>query len=354
MTVVLGVSARWPVWLWAVPAAMAVVLAGVLATARGPRPESGEPAWEKTRVVGVALPSRVPDYDFHFSATVWWRPVPNTSGQVHADPAGLAIETVLARAREVTERELPERLDLVQHRLNGVLGTQGLDRSALVEAMGGKVELRLSEDDRNRLGKLSEVRKTEEVWEHERRHEQSKRAYLGGDVLRSPGDAVVWWLARHDDQIKEAVDLIGPLAQLSAAANNEAVSDLYEHLLPLSGPFPDDDEDGTGDGGPPEPPSRPPVLGPLRDLLGDVQVPESSPEGKVYVHRTAELMETIGRPYEARLIRESLTDDGDAPPARGGPSAGDRFGVPLSKFDKPASGYSVDGAAREAGRDRED
>lgn len=356
MTVTLGVSARWPLWLWAIPAAMAVALAGVLATARERRPESDEPEWEKTRVVGVALPSRVPDYDFHFSATVWWRPVPNTSGLVHADPAGLAIETVLARAREVTERELPERLDLVQHRLNGVLGTQGLDRSALVEAMGGKVELRLSEDDRTRLGKLSAVRKTEKVWEHERRHEQSKRAYLGQDVLRSPGDAVVWWLARHDDQIREAVDLIGPLAQLSAAANNEAVSDLYENLLPPSGALPDEGEDEAGRAGddrPPEPPSGPPVLGPLRDLLDDVRVAESSPEGKVCAHRMADLMETIGRPDEARLIRESLIDDGCVSPGNGEQSAGDGSKVPLSMFDKPADGCFANGNEQERGVRRE-
>ncbi|MFD7985265.1 hypothetical protein ACFV4M_18110 [Kitasatospora indigofera] len=346
MTVVLGVSAKWPVWLWAAPAAVSVVLAVLLASARSPEPEpapepepepepadSREPPWEETRVEEVALPSRVPDYDFHFSATVWWRPVPRPSGLVHADPASLAIESVLTRARELTEREGPERLDLVLHRLNGVLGSQIRDTSGFVEAMGGRVELRLSEEDRDRLGKLSEVRKTEEVWEHERRHEQSKRAYLGDDVLKSPGSAVVWWLARHEDKVTEAVNMIGPLAQLSAAANDEAVDGLYEHLVPHPMPhavpfldevapsrrrpgddgksgataWPSDPDEPTGPGGPR-------VIGPLNQLLDDVDLARESPERKVYTHRVADLTDAVGRSEEARLIREGLLGEEDGTP----------------------------------------
>ncbi|MBV2153002.1 hypothetical protein [Kitasatospora sp. SUK 42] len=353
--VTLGVVARWPVWLWVVPAVVAVVLAAVLASARAPRAMSDEPPWERTRVVGVALPSLVPDYDFHFSATVWWRPVPNATGLVHADPAGLAVETVLERARAVTEREVPGRLDLLQHRLNGVLGTQSQDRSRLVEAMGGRVELGLSEDDRRRLGKLSEVRKTEEVWEHERRHEQNKRAYLGDDVLKSPGSAVVWWLARNDDRITEAVDLIGPLAQLSAAANDEAVSELYEHLVFGAGPFPDDDGDegddgdaagpvGPGEpGGPYGPDAGPPVVGPLKRMLADAELEGDSPAGQVYVHRVADAIHAAGRPEQARLIREKLLGDGEPAPDRQ-PST-DGSGVRFTKFNGAVNGFAVNGTS---------
>ncbi|MFI2612614.1 hypothetical protein [Kitasatospora sp. NPDC018619] len=331
VTAVLGLSAGWPVWLWAVPSALALLLALLQALARTPKPEWQEPPWEKTRVTGVALPSLVPDYDFLFSATVWWRPIRNATGLVHADPAGLAVETVLERARAVTECEIPGRMDLVQHRLNGVLGTQSQDRSGLVEAMGGRVELRLSEDDRQRLGKLSEVRKTEEVWEHERRYEQSKRAYLGDDVLKSPGSAMVWWLARHDEQIREAVDLIGPLAQLSAAANDAPVSELYTHLLPGAGSFPDDfdddgdDGDGAGGGfvGPTEPggpTGGPAVIGPLQRLLDDIELDEESDARRVYTHRVMSFTDAAGRPEFARLIREKLLGEDDGAPGRPGPT----------------------------------
>ncbi|MEV8324099.1 hypothetical protein [Kitasatospora sp. NPDC056731] len=393
VTVVLGLSARWPVWLWAVPAVVAAVLAALLAMARAPESEaevgtdadseSDEPPYEETRVDRVALPSRVPDYDFIFSVTVWWRPIPNMTGLVHASPASLAIETVLSRAREVTENEDPGRLDLVRHQLNGVLGIQGQDPSALVEVMGGRVSLSLPEDDRSRLGKLSEVRKTEEVWEHERRYEQSKRAYLGEDVLKSPGSAVVWWLARHDDEVVQAVDMIGPLAQLSAAANNEAVDELYEHLVPRpvdeAGPFQDDvtprwprggdeGEDWAAPWSPrtpgPEGPNGsgtgPRVVGPLNQLLDDVDLMKDSPERRLYAHRVAEFTDAMGRPNQASLIRESLRGDGDggagAVPGQQRP-AEDRSDGPFGswgKVDSGLNGFVASGTSHGTGHGSED
>ncbi|GAA2740173.1 hypothetical protein [Kitasatospora cinereorecta] len=364
MTVVLGTAAKWPLWLWATPAAVAGVLALLLAAARSPRPEpepepvtdSDESLWEVTHVGDVALPSRVRDYDFRFSATVWWRSMPNAAGREHADPSGLAIETVLNRAREVTEREVPERLDLLRHRLNGVLGVTICDESKLVEAMGGQVELALSQDDRDRLGKLSEVRKSEEVWEHERRYERSVRAYLGDDVLKSPGSAVVWWLARHDDKVTEAADLIGTLARLSAAANDEPVDGLYQHLVPVSHRRDDDGGDGIDAGSPGEPgpvgpggPARGPrVVGPINQLLEDIDLPAKSPEREVYVHRIAEFTAAMGRSEQARLMRDALLGEAGTVPGPvpgqqqrpGGPAGG--FGARRSDTDGSVNGNAPD------------
>ncbi|MGW2543907.1 hypothetical protein ACWC5I_24280 [Kitasatospora sp. NPDC001574] len=358
--VALGSWAGWPVWLW-VALAVGIALPVLLTTATRVRPSVGVPPYvppyvpsdvsaavpppataapaelpyQETSVVGVALPSAVPDYDFVFSATVWWRPVPNGGGLVHAAPGSLAIETVLARARAVTEREHPGRLDLVRHRLDGVLGTQSPDTSGLVVAMAGRVGLGLSEADRDRLGKLAEVRKAEEVWEHERRYERSKRAYLGEDVLSSPGSAVVWWLARHDEEVRGAVDMIGPLAQLAAAANDQAVEALYEHLVPRPGsqaiPFLDDVAPRAGDGrgegpeesgggvspsgpaGPGGPGRGPSVIGPLSELMNDVALADEA-ERLVFTHRVARLAEAVGRPEAAALILESLGGPGPAAP----------------------------------------
>ncbi|WP_327678736.1 hypothetical protein [Kitasatospora sp. NBC_00458] len=354
--VALGSWAGWPVWLWVV-LAVGIALPVLLTSATRVRPATAGPQrvpsaapvagpppvqvapvelpYHETVVSGVALPSAVPDYDFVFSATVWWRPVPNGSGLVHAAPGSLAIEMVLARARAVTEREHPGRLDLVRHRLDGVLGTQSPDTSGLVVAMAGRVSLGLPEADRDRLGKLAEVRKAEEVWEHERRYERSKRAYLGEDVLSSPGRAVVWWLSRHDEEVQGAVDMIGPLAQLSAAANDRAVDGLYEHLVarkspqgipflddvaPRAGEGHDEGSEATGWGAPPPGhvgPSGlsrgPAVIGPLSDLMDDVDLAEEV-ERTVYAHRVARLTEAAGRPEAAALILESLSGSGLAAP----------------------------------------
>lgn len=77
----------------------------------------------------------------------------------------------------------------------------------------------LPEQDRQRLDKLAAIRKEEDVWEYERRREQSMRRYLGTDVLKDPGSAVVWWLARNNGQVETAVQSIDLLVQLSRAAN---------------------------------------------------------------------------------------------------------------------------------------
>ena len=45
-------------------------------------------------------------------------------------------------------------------------------------------------------------------------------------MLTSTGSAVVWWLARHEDEMEKAVDMVGPLAQITAAANDEEVPEL--------------------------------------------------------------------------------------------------------------------------------
>ncbi|GGV66065.1 hypothetical protein GCM10010294_19140 [Streptomyces griseoloalbus] len=97
--------------------------------------------------------------------------------------------------------------------------------------MAADVTLALAPADRERLRKLKDLRKDEEVWEYERQHERNKRRYLGDDVLKSVGTAVVWWLARHENEIEKAVDMIGPLARIAAAANGEEVPELFRHLL---------------------------------------------------------------------------------------------------------------------------
>ncbi|MEU1088715.1 hypothetical protein ACFYPN_03645 [Streptomyces sp. NPDC005576] len=52
-----------------------------------------------------------------------------------------------------------------------------------------------------------------------------------GDDVKSADSAVVGWLARHENEIEKAVDMIGPLTRVSAAANDEEVPELFRHLL---------------------------------------------------------------------------------------------------------------------------
>ncbi|WHX17420.1 hypothetical protein QFW82_10290 [Streptomyces malaysiensis subsp. malaysiensis] len=239
-----GLLVDWPRWVW--PLVATLLLSGAAFALRaasrpsGPIPQNHmlepdlpipEPErWERV-VSDVALPSSIPDYDFLFSATVRWCPGDTSGDTPYINPGALAVDAVLDRARRITATQPPHRSSLAQHQLNGALGTMTADPTGRVKALAEDVTLRLTEADLARLHKLSTVRKDEEVWEHERNYERNKRAYLGDDVFKDTGSAVMWWMAKNDDHVEKAVDLIGPLAQLSSAVNNTELPERFQHLI---------------------------------------------------------------------------------------------------------------------------
>ncbi|MEV0407282.1 hypothetical protein [Actinoallomurus sp. NPDC050550] len=238
--------APWPLWISLVAAAgfgTALLFASRHAgppSARTSRPEPmlgyvPHPAADvrRTRVVtDIALPTDLPDYSFLFSATVIWSPTTAITDESAINPAALAIDAVLKRAREITELRHPSHASLTRHELAGALGEMRADATGRVRAMAESVQLVLPDRDQERLDKLAAVRKEEAIWEHERKYELNKREYLGEDVLKNPGSAVVWWLARNDDQVEKTVNDIGLLAQLSSAANNGDVPEAFHSFIP--------------------------------------------------------------------------------------------------------------------------
>jgi hypothetical protein len=254
LTVILGLLlaavalvAGWPGWTWPVMAVLVVTVPPALARATG-RPANPVPLdlaghlpmtpveRLEQRVSQVTLPSSWDDYDFRFAATVRWCPTGCAAEEPVINPGGLAVDAILARAREITQRRSPGRASLVQHELNGVLGRMRPDSTGYLRVMAEMVVLTLPEPDQERLDRLSSVRKNEAVWEHERKYEQSKREYLGDDVLTDTGSAVVWWLARNEDHVEKTVNDIGLLAQLASAANNQDVPGRFQHLVPHPAP----------------------------------------------------------------------------------------------------------------------
>ncbi|MFF8712203.1 hypothetical protein ACF07T_12280 [Streptomyces sp. NPDC015184] len=244
---VLGNLLHWSAWLWGfmsmvtTSGSLLLVLANLSSDRASADPyEPGEPEppaepteqpYQETRVVDAALPSATDGYDFLFSATVWWRPVPGHSDWSDGASPALAVSSVVSRALEVVRREEPGHASFARYLLEGELGAPLPDRSGRVKALAADVTLTLSPADRERLRKLNDLRKDEEIWEYERQHERNKRRYLGDDVLESAGSAVVWWLSRHENEIEKAVDMIGPLARIAAAAKNEEVPEIFRHLL---------------------------------------------------------------------------------------------------------------------------
>jgi hypothetical protein len=321
-----GLGFGWA--LWVILTSVAVLLLITFATryffARRPESEPlpapvyvapqpvlpAPPQYYSQSVPTVTMPSGKPDYYFRFSATVCWKAGAGSLGQ-HANPAGIAVETILARAREFVATQPPTDVEFVRHQLNGLLGAVGPDTGQLVEAWATDVSLTLSQEDSSRLWQLSEIRKDEDVWEHKRNYERNKRAYLESDVLKDTGSAVVWWLAREegkDKGIEEAVDLIGPLAQLTAAANNTEISHLHRHLVP-SAPggeqyapdtFSIDDLHTNGSSWPA--PEKT-VTSLFADFATKIGFGTDDPELALFADRAANALSASGHPEEADEIR---------------------------------------------------
>ncbi|MBP2050236.1 hypothetical protein J2Z21_003172 [Streptomyces griseochromogenes] len=239
---IVGLTQRWPMWTWPTMAVLLLVVPAatfrITSRRRGSIPVSFEeqltaPPVERTEchVSRVALPSHWDDYNFVFSATVRWYLLESPGIDPVLNPAGLAVETVLNRARAVTERREPGRSSLVQHELSGVLSRMYPDPTGHLQAMAENVSLTLPEQDQERLDRLADVRKDKAVWEHQHKYEQSKRQYLGEDVLKDTGSAVVWWLAKNDEHVEKTVADLALLAQLTSAANDTDIPERLQNLV---------------------------------------------------------------------------------------------------------------------------
>lgn len=193
-----------------------------------PPPQPVQPA--HTPVQGLVLPSAQRDYRFLLDVTVLWRPS-GVPGVTHPRPDQLAIDAIRERATKFTERESAADSDLVAPRLATELSFPRPDLTGQLEVWAQSIALTIPADDRERLNKLAEVRKDEEVWEHKRAYERNVRAYLRDDVLSSTGSAVVWWLARDATRVQETVDLISTLAKLVAAAQDREVEPVFRTFV---------------------------------------------------------------------------------------------------------------------------
>ncbi|MFF8447207.1 hypothetical protein ACF06Q_05855 [Streptomyces leeuwenhoekii] len=383
---VLGNLLHWSAWLWGFMSMVTtsgtlLLVMTVLGGGRAsvdryetgePEPPAApaEPPYQEARVVDAALPSATDGYDFVFSATVWWRPVAEHADRSDAASPALAVSSIISRALEVVRHEEPGRASFARYLLEGELGVPLPDRSGRVTSLAADVTLALAPADRERLRRLNDLRKDEEIWEYERQHERNKRRYLGDDVLKSTGSAVVWWLARHEDEIEKAVDMIGPLAQISAAANDEEVPELFRHLLvppvgarseaTVGGPL----WDGHGQGGGTfdREEEEVGVSDRLLLLLAAVGLKPDMDEYTVLVHRVVRSLEAAGLHEAAEEIRRAilLTPDGaGGEEPEGGPSGeGDTAdpwspGFPASEDSPFADAAAGAGAGAGAGGDQD-
>lgn len=298
---ILGLAQQWPAWAWPGLAALLVAVPAAVfkaaARRRGHVPVTFEEQLtaapidrQEQHIRHVALPSRWADYDFLISATVRWHHLDASDRTPVLNPAGLAVEAVLDRARAITEQREPNRVSLVQHELSGALSHMLPDTTGYLHAMADNVTFTLHQHDQERLDKLADVRKDKAVWEHQRKYEQSKRKYLGEDVLRDTGSAVVWWLAKNDDHVQKTVADLGLLAQLTSAANNTDVPERLRGLIPQ--PRGEQDAPSGLDGVPHEQEEAPTAADHFADALNAMDFPQGDPRRGMLAKQLAGVIRT--------------------------------------------------------------
>ncbi|SDD62617.1 hypothetical protein [Actinokineospora iranica] len=245
LPVVLGFALDWADWMTIAVLVLSLALGAMIvkqilfrreqkelraeAMRQRKQPNAEPPPHAEHHVPAIPVDSAEPYYRFILSCTVCWTP---TGGvPQHGNLRGLAVHSILERARHVTVGGSPTDTAAVQTRLAAELGAMLPDRSGQIVAWAEQVALTVPEEDARRLERLTELRKEKQVRHHEQELEQRTRAYLADEVLVDPGTAVVWWLARHPEQVREAADLIPTFARLSAAVTKSEIAPQYAERL---------------------------------------------------------------------------------------------------------------------------
>ncbi|MFC8100266.1 hypothetical protein [Streptomyces sp. NPDC057363] len=334
---IVGLTQRWPAWAWPLLAVLLLVVPAavfrVAAMRRGTVPVAFEEQLtaapvERTedRVSQVVLPSKWADYDFVFSATVRWYLVDAPASALVFNPAALAVDAVLKRARAITEQREPGRASLVEQELSGALSRMVPEPTGHLQAMAENIQLVLVQQDQERLDKLADVRKDEAVWVHQRKYEQSRRRYLGEDVLKDTSSAVVWWLARNDEHVERTVNDLALLAQLTSAANDTDIPERLQDLISqqAGGPTTSDVPEAKP---PSAPQGRETATMRLSDFLDSIGFTDGDVRRPMLAAQIAGLIKEQNRHETAEEIQHhfdppaSLAPDDDEAPASGFPLA---------------------------------
>jgi hypothetical protein len=199
---------------------VAAVIGGVVAQRRlAARRPIGE-SLETTSLVASGLPTSDETVFLDLAASVHWRT--RASESYHPE---LARAFVLEQARHVTSIWAPAQYSLAQHELAARLGRPQPGASGQLEIWATDVRLELPEAVQQHLAKMDEAQRRGLLWEVDALNETKVRTYLREDALQTPASALVWWLARNQDSVERAVELIDVLTKLSLFANGRKAAD---------------------------------------------------------------------------------------------------------------------------------
>jgi hypothetical protein len=132
------------------------------------------------------------------------------------------------RAIAVTRSIPPDEPQLAGYRLASALSVVENDPRTGLDVWATDVSAKISEEDVKRLRNLGNIAREVQLREYERALERDHRRYLREEVLTSTGSALVWWLARHLNEIDGAVAQIPALARISAVAQDRVEPDYID------------------------------------------------------------------------------------------------------------------------------
>jgi hypothetical protein len=249
----------------------------------------------------VDLPTNTPDYRMLFSATAMWQTTTESNQSSHGNPGALAKQAIIERAAAVIRDAFPSDSAITMVRLAALLGEWQSDPTGQVRACAKEVKLAIRDEDADRIRALSDLRKQSQMWEQEREHERNVREYLASDVLTTSGRALVWWMARHMDNIEGTVALIGHLSRLSAASQDrDDMGAVMPHLVATQSPMRDSEDR---------------AMASTRDLLNQL-FPDSYDQRAFFARQLAQAAEKCGQDRYGRRLREmfDVQDVRESPP----------------------------------------
>ncbi|RKT52437.1 hypothetical protein C8E97_0949 [Saccharothrix australiensis] len=176
------------------------------------------PSSSHQHVFETPLPSAVYGLDFRARMTVHWR-LDLTTGARHNVPRSAAINDIVRRARDVTERAMLVHHAPLQHQLGDELSAERQVEGTHVWARAEGVELSVDEADLDMARKHIELLQTTTVRQAERDAERAEIKYLRDEVLTDLSTATIWWLYRNGYQVEQAVALSQHLGELVRIAS---------------------------------------------------------------------------------------------------------------------------------------
>jgi hypothetical protein len=166
------------------------------------------------RVDDLPLRSATEGYHFLFSCTVRYQQV--RPGEPHSAPHDVARYAV---ARQAVQ--LAASTDLLSHSglesmIASYVGSARYELNGQLRVWATNVVVRVADADVQAMHKQHELRREMELWRHQKEMECHERDHVAR-MLVDPRQTVAWWVSRNPQHIGQAMGMVEPLTQLSAA-----------------------------------------------------------------------------------------------------------------------------------------